>query len=335
MDVERIRASLLAMPEIAELPPLVELLARVKPSKQIPCWDYPGLACEALGGEAEQTLPAAIAIFASLGAIHLIDDMLDEEPAGLHADAGPGIAANVASCLQAAAHRAIAQAELEPALAGVMQGRLATMTMATALAQHRDTSPCADEQAYFRVIEGKTPPLFSCALALGALHAGGRPEQVEGIAGLGLDFGRMIQMSDDLKDALDLPLAADWRRPTNNLALIYASTAEHPDRARFLELLARLQAPSPSEESIAEAHRIVWRCGAAAYCIYHMIESHQRAIELLRAIDLPNPAPLLGLLRSPMQPVVGILRRAGIAEPEQVIVRSVPTWASVAAELGG
>ena len=92
-------------------------------------------------------------------------------------------------------------------------------------------------------------------------------------------------------------------------------------------------APHPSDEQVREAQQIVWRCGAAAYCIYHMIASHQRAVVALHAIDLPNPEPLLRLLRSPMQPVVGILRRAGVEEPEQMIARAVPTWASVAQEL--
>lgn len=336
MDVERIHDSLLAMPEIRELPPLVEQLAGVKPSKQIPCWDYPALACEALGGEPEHTLPAAIAIFASLGAIHLFDDMLDQDPRGLHVELGHGIVANLAACLQAAAHRAIAQAELAPHVAAAMQARLAAMTMATCLAQHRDTSPCADEDAYFRVIDSKTPPLFSCALALGALHAGGDPELVERVGALGHEHGRMIQISDDLKDALEVPPTPDWQRPTNNLALLYAATAEHAERERFGELLARLRTPDPAHDAplLVEAQQIVWRCGAAAYCIYHMIAAHQRALASLDALALPDPTPLRRLLASPMQPVLAILRRAGVESPEQVLARQVPSWPDVSAPLG-
>ncbi|MFV8751129.1 polyprenyl synthetase family protein [Nannocystaceae bacterium ST9] len=325
MDIQSIREGLLAMPEVRELPPMRALIGRAVRPSSIACWDYPGLACEALEGDAERTRPAAIAVFAMLCAIHLVDDMLDEDPEGLHHRLGPGIVANVASSFQAAACRAIAQAELAPTLACAIHARLATMTMATALAQHRDTQPCADEADYWRVIEGKTPPLFSCALAMGALIGGGTPEQVEGIAALGLEFGRMIQVSDDLKDALEIPLAPDWRRPTNNLALLYASRAEHPERERFVALLELLREPEPAPELLTEAQAIVWRSGAGSYCVYHLLAAHQRVEQALRALELPDPGPLERLLRSPIQPVVELLRAAGVSEPERLVEWAVPT----------
>jgi geranylgeranyl diphosphate synthase type I len=317
MDLDRLRATLFALPELAALPPLRELIGRVGRSKQIPCWDYPGLAAAALGGRPEQTEAASVAIFASLAAIHLVDDMLDEDPDGAHHQLGAGVVANFALLLQGAAHRVIGDAKLEPATAAAMQARLAAMTMATSLAQHFDTQPCADEAAYFRVIDSKTPPLFGCALALGALHAGAGPAQVDGVAALALDFGRMIQVSDDLKDAFERPAKPDWRRPTNNLALLYASVAAHEQREHFVELCARVG--RGDVDALPAAHALLWRSGAPAYCMHHMIAARRRVLAQLDALALPNPAPLVDLLHSPIEPLLHLLADAGVEAPERLL----------------
>lgn len=319
MALRAIQSVLLAMPEARAMPDMRAFIDRSLAPSALPCWDYAPLACAAVGGAPQRALPAATAIFASLAAIHIIDDLLDEDPTGLHRRIGPGRAANLASSFQAAASRALAEAELDAAVERELQARLATMTMATARAQDLDLQPCASEADYWQVIDGKTPPLFCCALALGARIGGASEAEADAIAELGEPLGRLIQISDDLRDALETPASADWSRPRNNLALLYASTAEHGQRARFVELIEQVGDPP----RLAEAQAIVFASGAASYCLYRMIEAQRLARARCQALPLAEPGPLLGILDRAIMPLRGLLRRCGVADPEAAISASV------------
>ncbi len=52
---------------------------------------------------------------------------------------------------------------------------------------------------------------------------------------LGVRFGEIIQIMDDLDDAFQSPAKPDWQRQDNNLAILYAKTADHPAQAQFLD----------------------------------------------------------------------------------------------------
>src|SRR5204863_239074 len=80
---------------------------------------------------------------------------------------------------------------------------------------------------------------FGGAFRLGALVGGAEAPVTDGLDRLGCVLGRLIQVSDDMNDALQVPAGADWQRRANNLPILYAMTAEHPERARFLDLSQR------------------------------------------------------------------------------------------------
>jgi len=105
---------------------------------------------------------------------------------------------------------------------------------------------------------------------------------------LGVVIGEIIQVEDDLIDALEVPANADWKQGRNNLLLLYAQTAEHEKREQFLRLLTKIDDPG----ALAEAQRILVSCGAVSYASYQLINRYRKAIKLLRGMSLIDPSGL-------------------------------------------
>lgn len=300
---------------------MIELIERAihKDSRSI--WEYPFAACQAVGGEPEAALPGAAAIFCSLASIHLVDDMLDEDPYGDYRKLGAGNAANLALAFQAAAHRLLVDAAPDAATSADLQTSLAGMALATAFGQSLDAQPVSGEEGYWQVVQAKTPPLFGAAFYIGA-RLGGAPaplaEQLEDLGGL---MGQFIQVSDDLGDALETPARADWQRPTNNLALLFASTAEHPERERFEQLASCVYS---DETALAAAQEILARCGAVSYCALKMTEISAQARERLARTPLAHRAPIETLLASQARPLERLLQRVGFSTAEPLVPPLVP-----------
>lgn len=312
---EQIHGRLHAMPEVAAWADLRDLVARTAARRSTPVWEYPLLACRAVGGDEEAALPAAAAIYCSLAAIHLVDDLLDEDPRGTYRRLGAGRAANLALALQGAGHRLLDEAPAPAETRALLQASLARMAMATAYGQSLDSQEVGDEEGYWRVVAAKTPPLFGSALFLGAV-AGGAPralaERLEEVGGI---IGRLVQVSDDLADAMQTPAGADWQRPGNNLAILYALTSEHGER----EALARLVAQVADAGCLERAQRILLQCGAVSYCAFRLLELADQARARLAEIPLADPSPLTGLLDEHLRPLANLLRVAGVDSPETVL----------------
>lgn len=73
-------------------------------------------------------------------------------------------------------------------------------------------------------------------------------------------FGELIQIRDDLFDAFQTPANPDWTLGRSSMLTLYARTAEHPDRARFVDLLPRIDDPQSLRE--AQQRDIVKCCGS-------------------------------------------------------------------------
>src|SRR5579864_3428547 len=273
-------------------------------------WDFPIVACQAVGGTAAAALPGAAAVLCSLIGIHLVDDLLDEDPRGDYRQLGAGPAANLALAFQAAGHGALDDPGVPPAVRAELHACLAGMSLATAYGQHLDCREVGGEAEYWQVVEAKTP-LFGAALRLGAL-LGGAPAAVAGeLERLGRLLGTFVQVSDDLADALAKPASADWQRRSNNLPILFAMTADHPRREEFLVLSTASQDP----EALAAAQKLLLTSGAVSYCAWKMIEFAREAHAVLAGIALPDPAPLARLLAAQLAPLERLLALAGLEEP--------------------
>lgn len=308
---EAIKERVRAVSEISAWPQMQQLMERVVHREALSVWEYPVASCQAVGGDAEAALPAAASVFCSLISIHLVDDMLDDDPKGDYHRMGAGRAANLALAFQAAGHLVLEDGSVEPRIRAALHEAFARMSIGTAFGQDLDSREVRNEEEYWRTVAAKTPPLFGAAFRMGAL-LGGAPEVTAGrFELLGSVLGRFVQVSDDLSDALQTPARADWGRRSNNLPILYAMTAEHPMREAFLELSSRSGDPA----SLAEAQKILLRSGAVSYCAFKMIEFAQEAQEILEHISLQDPEPVERILAAHMQPLHKLLESVGVEEP--------------------
>lgn len=293
--IDEVKELILSLDQVRDWPEMARVVrAGHRPAEGIPCWEYPILACEAVGGRAGQALPAVASTVCLLNSIHLIDDLIDDDPQGLFHKIGSGTVANLAVAFQAAAAEVLEGHQLAGDRLAAAQSSVARAGLGTAFGQNLDvTEPRGDlEENYWRAAEAKTPPLFGAAFFLGALFAGADEALAGEIERLAVPIGRMIQAGDDMTDALADPADPDWKTRWNNLVLLYATLAEHAERDRFLELAADVEAPG----ALHEAQEILVRSGAVSYGCYHVIEGYRASRKVLESISLPRPEALGSLL---------------------------------------
>jgi geranylgeranyl pyrophosphate synthase len=314
MGFEEMKAQVRAIPEVAAWPEMLELIERVGHREGMSVWDYPVAACRAVGGTAEDAQPGAAAVFCSLLSIHLVDDILDEDPRGDHIRLGTGPAANLALAFQAAGHRLLGASRVDARICCLLHATFARMGLATAFGQSLDLRDLRGEEDYWNVVEAKTPPLFGAAFRLGALLGGAPEELADEIEQWGNILGRFIQVSDDLADSLQVPPRTDWHRRSNNLPILFAMTAQHPDRERFAGLASRYQDP----EALEEAQKILLRSGAVSYCAFKMIEISQESRDRLARLALRDAAPLDEILTSHLRPLHRLLAQVGVEDPSSL-----------------
>ncbi|HEX3552326.1 MAG TPA: polyprenyl synthetase family protein [Thermoanaerobaculia bacterium] len=288
---------------------MLELIERPVHRELTSVWEYPVAACKAMGGCEEDAMPAAAAVFCSVISIHLVDDMLDDDPRGDFHRLGPGPVANVALAFQAAGQLLLDQGPAP--VRAALQRSFATLSLATCHGQSLDSLELETEADYWRVVEAKSPPLFGEALRMGALLGRADAATAERLAHLGRLLGRYIQVNDDLADALEAPACADWKRRHNNLPILYALTADHADRARFAQLSAQVDAP----EALAAAQKILFRSGAVSYCALKLVELSRQLNELLAGLSLTAPQPVVNLVELHIKPLHRLLEIAGVEEP--------------------
>ncbi|MDA8019723.1 MAG: polyprenyl synthetase family protein [Thermoanaerobaculia bacterium] len=313
--VERIRAHLLRHEQLSQWPAFVELVNRPAVEGSLPCWEYAVLACRAERGQEDDALPATVALFCQLLGIHLLDDLIDEDPQGRQHEYGVGTVANLASAFQGLAISAISDSELPETTKLEALRRMAEMQTATCWGQQLDAWDAEDEAEYWRLARTKTPPLFGFALALGALAAGAGSRRAAEYDELGVSLGLLVQVSDDASDALSRPAKADWQRRGSNLAILYARNVDHEQRDRFVELASEVDDP----EALREAQEILVRCGAFSYCAYKMVKFSQDARAKVADLDPPDHQPLLGFIEHLTEPLVSMLKRAGVEAPGELV----------------
>jgi len=312
--VENIKVHVLALPEVAAWPEMAGFFERE--SRPRPDWNLPLLACQAVGGDASLATPGAAAIACLQVSIILVDDILDDDPRGEHLRRGTGPTANLALAFQAAAFRVIEQAAVSADRRTAVAASLAWLALATALGQHWDVQNLRGEKNYWKVVRAKSTPFYGAALHVGALLGGASDPVAEGLRDFGVLIGEIIQIRDDLFDAFQTPANPDWRQGRNNLPILYARTADHPDRARFVALLPR----TDDSPALQEAQQILIHCGAVSYCAYHLVKRHREAQRLLKSIPLADPAPMIDLLARQTQPLIKLLQTSGTEMPMELLM---------------
>lgn len=306
MLLDKIRTCLNQFQEVRLWPDFADFLRReMKPGSK-PCWEYCCDTARSFGVGSCPVEPAA-AICCMLASIHLVDDMLDEDPRGLYRTIGFARAANLALGFQSTAIRLVAGAEVAPHIAAAATENLAKMSLNTGFGQMLDACGSTSEEAYWEIVRRKTPPLFCSAFFLGALFAGATRAQAEQVEGLGIPLGELIQVSDDLNDVFERPAAPDWKRSHGSLPIMFARLADHSERSAFLELCSRIEEP----EALGEAQAILVRSGAVSYCIHRITTAYDQAKQVIASADLVDAEPLNQLLEYLYSPARQLILRTG------------------------
>ena len=189
-----------------------------------------------------------------------------------------------------------------------MVASLAHAALATAAGQYLDVQNLNGEEEYWAVVLAKSTPFYGAALQIGALLGGGSPTVSQSLYELGVLIGEIIQIEDDLEDSLQEPANADWAQGRNNLLILYARSAEHKDRPRFLDLLNNIE----DTNSLQEAQSILIRCGAVSYCAYLLVDKYKQARSILDHAELHNPQPLVEVMDDYADSLISILQSGGV-----------------------
>lgn len=255
-------------------------------------WILSTAACYALGGTQEQVLPVVAAYGCLQNAILLIDDLLDEDPRGMHHQYGVGVAANMASAFQALSLQLIFESAYAPVVKSEIIRSLNEMMARLAVGQYWDVKNPGTEEGYWQVVSMKSSPYSAAALEVGALAGGASVEMTRKLKEFGELYGEFMQLNDDLKDVMAVPASTDWSLGRYPLPILFAEKVAHPDRQRFIELRDRVDDPAV----LREAQTILIRCGAISYGIEQLLIRYKKSRQVLEGLDLPKTNELKILL---------------------------------------
>ena len=315
ISADDIKQTVLALPEIAAWPEIAALFLKAQANEAVRLdWQLPALASKAVGGAEAAALPAVGAIACLQISIILVDDMLDQDPRGTYHRLGVGPTANVALAFQAAGLNLIGRAPAPPAARAAATAALSAAALATAFGQELDVQNLRGEENYWRVVRAKSTPFYGAALQTGALLGGADPSLAQGIYDFGVVLGEMIQIFDDLVDAFEAPANPDWGEGRNNLALLYARSADHEKRDEFLRMLPHIDDPL----MLREAQQLLISSGAVSYCVYQQLQRHRIGRAILDRLNLSDPAPMCELLTMQIEPMTRWLQDIGAAVPEEI-----------------
>jgi geranylgeranyl diphosphate synthase type I len=312
---EAMKQKIRSLREISQWPQALAMIDRPTHRESGSVWDFPLAACQAVGGRESVALPAAAAVFLSVVSIHLVDDMLDDDPRGDYRWIGAGTVANLSLAFQASGHLLLEQAAASAEVRNALQASFAAMSLATCYGQGLDAKELTGEEEYWRVVTNKTPPLFGEAFRMGALLGGAPAGTAELLAQVGRALGLFVQVNDDMADAMAVPACADWQRRHNNLPILYALTAGHAERDEFTALSARVAEP----EALEAAQKILLRSGAISFCALKLIELSREIEKLVSEVTLKDSAPVIKIVEFHMKPLYQLLERAGVEEPASLV----------------
>ena len=197
------------------------------------------LACEALGGDVKAALPAAAAVelVHNFSLIH--GDIQDGNSERHNRPTvwwvwGPAQAINAGDGMHALARLALLRQTgegMSPERTLKAVGLLDQACLRLCEGQYLDLTyqerVDISQDAYFKMVEGKTAALISCAAELGAVMSSVEEPVVQAMAQFGAKLGMAFQIRDDILDLwgqqdTGKPLAGDILNKKKSLPIVYA-----------------------------------------------------------------------------------------------------------------
>lgn len=307
MYLHEIKKYLLSAKEVQRFPLVADIINRHAPDDKMAVWDYAFISCQAVGKPPLTALPVAAACYCMIASIHLVDDLLDNDPNGDYHTLGAGTCANLAVAFQAIGTTILNGADIPTEYRSGLVNEFSCMMHHTAHAQQMDINASGDEAIYWQIAKAKSPPLFGAALFGGCLSGSGSLDLALQVKELAMPLGTMIQISDDIYDVMQPAVNADWISKNNNLAILYAMNSEHPFRQEFLDLLKDIS----SGENLKRAQYIIIKSGALSYCLYHLTELNETACRMIRGLNVVEQKHLQAIADYLIKPAFQLLSKRG------------------------
>ena len=239
------------------------------------------LACEALGGDVKAALPAAAAVelVHNFSLIH--GDIQDGNSERHNRPTvwwvwGPAQAINAGDGMHALARLALLRQTgegMSPERTLKAVGLLDQACLRLCEGQYLDLTyqerVDISQDAYFKMVEGKTAALISCAAELGAVMSSAEEPVVQAMAQFGAKLGTAFQIRDDILDLwgqqdTGKPLAGDILNKKKSLPIVYAiENASGAERRALGDVyFKRVMEP----EDIDKIIEVLQTLGAREFC---------------------------------------------------------------------
>jgi geranylgeranyl pyrophosphate synthase len=258
------------------------------------------LCCEAVNGDIDKALKAALAAELLQTASLIHDDIIDDDPyrrgvQSVHRRYGRDIAILAGDLLIAQAVRVIGQIGLpelvvQMAIGGVMmcEGEAADLSM------NAEDQKTFTEDHYFRMVDNKTVAFMRQAAIIGALVGGANDSQIQLLNAYAEALGYVFQLRDDILDIDTDPAVAkkttqsDLRLKRGNLPLIHTlEVAQEAERNRCLESL--------ENGDFAPILELITRTKAIEYTFSLAKSFNEKAISIIRGQGFINEELLIQL----------------------------------------
>ncbi|QYC43339.1 (2E,6E)-farnesyl diphosphate synthase [Nonomuraea coxensis DSM 45129] len=265
------------------------------------------LAAEAVGADAADALPGAVAVELVHAFSLAHDDIIDHDERRRHRETlwkayGPGPALLTGDALLALA---VAQLATVPEAMRLLSAALTELVHGQSADMAFENRPWRGPHAvtveeYTRMAAGKTGGLLGAAAALGVTLGGAPPEAAEAMWRMGCDLGVAFQIADDVLGiwgdpaVTGKPVHSDLRREKKTLPVLCALAA---GGTAARELSAVLAAGLEDEDAVRAAARLVEEAGGRAAAGALAARHLSAALHLLDA-HLPQAADLRALCES-------------------------------------
>ena len=265
----------------------------------------PGVIAAAYGGETAAQVVSNSALALLYGAIVAVDSILDGDTFGPMQGFTAGELANMSLGLAGWGFHTLGRLPGAPAKSEAYT-ILSRLLYQVSDGQALDVGNPETEEAYWELATLKSGSFFSGAFALGGLAGGASAADQTRLAALGQIYGLMLQIHDDLRDALERPANPDWLNGRYTLPILYAHLVDHPDRARFDAIRRQVSDAALLEE----AQTILLRSGALSYGFYQIQERYDQAMLELEDLNLLDDQVIRRMFDELRHPVEQLLALA-------------------------
>lgn len=266
--------------------------------------------CLAVGGDIDTLKEGIAAVCCVHMGIKIIDDLIDEDKRGIQHEVGVSQAANAAYIYQATAYKIIVEASMPTQTKLHIIDDLIHFGKTTSIGQYYDASQIKTIEDYYHALSLKSGPLFGDCMRIGATLNGATVTEADQLYQLGVIYGYLIQLNDDLSDTFAKPASNDWLPNRTNLPILYASQLEHQKKERFNQIRDLVL---HSDDYLEEAQSILISSGAYFKVIEEIIVQSTIFQEKLDRSILKNKQPLQELLDELMSPVRSKINSLGLS----------------------